>query len=255
MSRCGLLISSRSASPQRDDSKNIKQLCSIVMAARPYDPMTKKLRLNKGALGSIIERVRNRILCTYTLKVGRLTMKLLRAVLAIVIICVLAIPVEWSMGRDNTFLLQPPGAPDSHESLLWMLNQRESRQAISELPFVINESGSYFVTGTLTGTNGMDGITINADDVKLDLNGFALNGVPGSYNGVTVVPPKHNITIKNGVVRGWGGYGIQALGADDCAVAGVKAHANEGGGIRMGKNSLVKNCIAYANGSAASSDS
>ena len=112
---------------------------------------------------------------------------------------------------DGTDFMEPPGAPDSEESKQWMLNQREPRKAIPELPFTINEPGSWFLSGHLMGTNGQPGITIDSDDVKLDLCGFALNGVPGSAHGITVIgSERHNIVIRNGLIRGWEGMGIQA---------------------------------------------
>ena len=43
---------------------------------------------------------------------------------------------------------------------------------ISSLPFTIGNCGSYFLTSCLTGSPGSDGITVTADDVTIDLNGF-----------------------------------------------------------------------------------
>ena len=50
----------------------------------------------------------------------------------------------------------------------------EKRTPISSLPFMVTSSGSYYLTGNLTGTAGQAGIAITADHVTIDLNGFAL---------------------------------------------------------------------------------
>src|SRR3954469_21762838 len=73
--------------------------------------------------------------------------------------------------------LIPSGAPGP---TMKTLTQVEPRTPISSLPLVITNSGSYYLTANLTGIVGTNGITITADNVTIDLNGFALNGVPGS---------------------------------------------------------------------------
>ena len=83
---------------------------------------------------------------------------------------------------------------------------------INSLPFTIEACGQYFLTDCLTGVSGSNGIVIDADDVTLDLNGFALLGVPGSLDGVTVTGgARENVTVKDGIVRGWGEHGIDLL--------------------------------------------
>src|SRR3954471_10947563 len=104
--------------------------------------------------------------------------------------------------------LTPPGAP---APTMKTLDQIEPRTPISALPFTITQPGSYFVTGNLTGVAGQSGITINADNVTLDLGGFELVG-PGSgvTNGVRVVSGRTNATVRNGSVRGWLGSNVAA---------------------------------------------
>ena len=46
---------------------------------------------------------------------------------------------------------------------------------IIKLPLTINASGYYYLTGNLTYTGG-DGITVDADNVTIDLMGFVLTG-------------------------------------------------------------------------------
>src|SRR5205085_693571 len=61
--------------------------------------------------------------------------------------------------------LTPPGPP---APVMKTLQQIEPRTAISSLPFTITNSGSYYLTGNLTGTAGANrGITILTDHVTL----------------------------------------------------------------------------------------
>src|SRR4051812_10008933 len=59
--------------------------------------------------------------------------------------------------------------------------------------FVISQPGSYYLTGNITGAAGKHGISVQADDVTLDLNGFALiSGGSGTVRGVDVPTAKTN---------------------------------------------------------------
>ena len=80
----------------------------------------------------------------------------------------------------------------------------DGRVPIKGLPFTIDQCGSYFLTDCLTGQAGQNGITIDADDVTLDLNGFTLSGVPGSLDGIHVPPAGNhsNIFIFDGTIKG-----------------------------------------------------
>ncbi len=98
--------------------------------------------------------------------------------------------------------LTPPGAP---APTMKTLDQIEPRTPISTVPFSINTSGSYYLTGNLAvGTGGSNAITINADHVTLDLNGFTLSSTasPASGSGVFLSGPRTNVAIKNGNIRG-----------------------------------------------------
>jgi hypothetical protein len=66
--------------------------------------------------------------------------------------------------------------------------------------------GSYYLTTNLTATGvaGQHGITISADHVTLDLNGFSLIGVAGSGDGIRVPAARLNLVIYNGTVRNSG---------------------------------------------------
>ncbi len=114
--------------------------------------------------------------------------------------------------------------------------------------FKITQPGSYYLTANITGAVGKHGIEITASGVTLDLNGFDLNGVPGSFSGVNVtVDNLVNIAVVNGSVRAWGVGGIDLTSGRSCRVEGVLASRNTATGIRAGVGSTITNCSASFN--------
>ena len=147
--------------------------------------------------------------------------------------------------------LDPPGAPAPTQKTL---QEVEPRTPVQSLPsggtavHVISQPGSYYLTGNITGVSGDNGILIDASDVTLDLNGFALIGVPGSSHGIRVNAAQTNLTIRNGVVKAWGGSGIEASTAANSTVEDVHVSDNLiGFGITIGAHSIVKNCTSRDN--------
>jgi len=128
------------------------------------------------------------------------------------------------------------------------LAQIEPRTPISSLPFTITNSGSYFLTGLLTGQAGSSGIIVAANDVTLDLSGFALVGAVGSLRGIECTGTRSNLTVLHGSIRNWGGHGISAYANlyggkfKDLTLCG-----NGGNGLSGGSYSLVTDCLAYNN--------
>jgi hypothetical protein len=124
----------------------------------------------------------------------------------------------------------------------------EKRIPISSLPFTISASGSYYLSGNLTGVSGQDGITIKAGYVTIDLNGFALLGVSGSISGITATP-ESRVRIFNGSVKGWGKNGI------DCSVSShgifdhLRVSENSDTGLYAGAASTLSNITAESDGS------
>lgn len=180
-------------------------------------------------------------------------MKTYALMLVMAVVCGLVVLVPSTLAQGT---LTPPDEAFTTnmtpKASMKTLNQIEPRTPITSLPFEITNAGSYYVTANLTCTNNDNGITIDSDDVQLDLNGFALNGTPGTLHGVLVSGPlHHNISIRNGVVRGWEKCGINAFSAQDSLLANVKAYTNgyngEFAGMEIGDNSLVTGCGAYWN--------
>jgi len=79
--------------------------------------------------------------------------------------------------------------------------------AITSLPYVITSQGVYCLTGNLsTSMTSGNAITINANNVTIDLNGYKLGGL-GAGDGTQArgiyALQRKNITIKNGIIRGF----------------------------------------------------
>ena len=143
---------------------------------------------------------------------------------------------------------------------------------ITSLPVTINSSGFYYITKNLPCLAGTHGITIDVDNVTLDLMGFSLVGPGGAdfYDGI-YMHEKSNIEIRNGTIRNfprngiYGGYGVgnrinnlninnNSFGVyliDDISVTvtGCTTMENDNMGLYLGTSSIVKNNTAYKNGS------
>ena len=135
---------------------------------------------------------------------------------------------------------------DLDQALIFGPPIKDPRTPISSLPFTIDSCGSYFLTDCLTGTSGSDGITIDADDVTLDLNGFSLVGVAGSGDAVNVTGDRVNVHVFGGAIRGWDQAGFNGS-TDTCVVEGVRAFDNAFDGIVVGPGSCVRDSTCYGN--------
>jgi hypothetical protein len=77
--------------------------------------------------------------------------------------------------------------------------------SINSLPYTVTAPGYYYLTRNLT-YNGGTAITVDADNVTLDLMGFCLTG-PGTSNsffGILIKESRHKVEVRNGTVSGWG---------------------------------------------------
>ena len=115
--------------------------------------------------------------------------------------------------------------------------------------FVLSQPGSYYLIENLVGSQERNGISVRADGVTLDLNGFALLGeAAGTMRGVDVPMPCHGFALSNGTVMGWPGGGVMAAAAVMRA-QGLLLTGNIGAvGLTAGNGSLVQGCVASANG-------
>ncbi len=140
--------------------------------------------------------------------------------------------------------LTPPGAPGP---VMKTLSQVEPRTAITNLPFTINQPGSYYLTGNLSGNQG---ITIRTNNVTLDLMGFTLEGSSAFAGGISISGAK-NVVVRNGGVRdfyvGVGfsaakGSRVENLIIENNTIAGISLVSGSGTGLDTTDN-VIANCI------------
>lgn len=141
----------------------------------------------------------------------------------------------------------------------------------STFPLVINAPGSYRLKKNFTVPNeNTTAISITADNVTLDLNGYAItgptvcSGFPATCaptgTGIGVSSSSTNVTVLNGTIRGMGDSGILSAnriekvnavgnggtGMNASVVIDSLADSNGGQGISAGNS--VTNSTATANG-------
>jgi len=82
----------------------------------------------------------------------------------------------------------------------------ESLTGAADALYVIDQSGSYYLTQNLNGAGGKHGIRIAASHVDLHLGGFHLNGL-GDGTGIAplsaIVSDAQNVTVYDGSLNGW----------------------------------------------------
>lgn len=147
--------------------------------------------------------------------------------------------------------LTPPAGPVS--PTMKPLTEIEPRIAVNILPagvdavHLIDQPGSYYLTGNIDGAAGLHGIRIEASDVTLDLNGFHLQGVPGTDHGI-VVGSFRGVTIMGGTIAGFAMRGIDAANSRACLFDSIISRDNGDKGIAAGFDAVVQNCLASGNG-------
>ena len=123
---------------------------------------------------------------------------------------------------------------------------------VSSLPgdgtavFVINQPGSYCLGSNVVGVAGKNGIRIDADNVTLDLAGFAVLGVGNSLNGILINGHFH-IVIRNGSISGWSSHGLDGTNGALSRIEDLRTDANGGNGLVINSGSQVNNCVAAQN--------
>lgn len=134
------------------------------------------------------------------------------------------------------------------------LADAEPRRAVSSLPgsdtclHRIDRPGSYYLTGHLTGEADKNGIEITISNVTLDLMGFSLIGVAGTWDGIIVRPGVRNIVVVNGAIRDWSLGGVHAFEASNSRLRNLHAYRNRLEGLSIGIGSTVTECVAERNG-------
>jgi len=172
-----------------------------------------------------------------------------------VVIAVLVGVVPAAFAGDLT----PPGPPAPTMKTLQEVydkaDEAEARTPISSIPYTIDEPGSYYLTQNLgPAAPDTDGIVIAADNVTLDLNGFALIGpgrTPSSPEaGIYVSDPRFNIAVRNGTVRDWPDYGVKCDNAQNSIFQSLRCYNNRLTGLFVGEGCRVEGNTCHTNGSA-----
>jgi hypothetical protein len=147
--------------------------------------------------------------------------------------------------------LTPPGAPAPTFKTLQQVEPRVDVQTLPGDPmalYVITAPGSYYLTANVAGAPAMQGISIRASNVTLDLNGFAVIGAPGSLDGIAVMGPQNNVEIRTGNIEGWSGDGVDSsMLATECRFVNLRSSRNNGNGFNLGPCSVVTECQAATN--------
>ena len=134
-------------------------------------------------------------------------------------------------------------------------SNNDSRIVIYSLPFIAETAGSYVFAGNLTHTTTDPGscITVNADNVTIDLNGFSLIGSGQTAgcecHGIST-GGKSNIKILNGTISDFAGNGIYDLSPNTNGVniKNITTASNGGHGIFLnGKSHTISQSVAFNN--------
>lgn len=170
----------------------------------------------------------------------------------VVFVCALIILSQVSMAGS----LEPNAAPAPTMKTLSEIEPRIPIPAsdTQASTYHITQSGSYYLQGDRLCLGGTNGISVEANNVTIDLCGFSLIGNNGTLYGIYMFG-RSNVEIRNGTVRNFSiGIGEESTNGIGHRVIGVRAVSNTGSGIHLvGKGNEVRGCTASNNGTSASS--
>lgn len=192
------------------------------------------------------------------------TSRLLLTALSSAFASLLLAPASFAQGA-----LTPPGAP---APIFKTLDQIEARKplgnpnAVTTSTIVVSEPGSYVLVGPVAVASG-DGITINASNVNLDLNGFTISSSSASGDSIGIKlygdgSNIHNVSIRNGFISGTHtvnglngttsgegfGFGVSNLPAGATAASNIRVNDVSINGVRdsgiylYSASGVVSNC-------------
>lgn len=152
--------------------------------------------------------------------------------------------VLWLLAGLGVVLLS--AAPVLADDGFYVIGGRPSvGTRITSLPCTITSPGYYYLTGNLSYAGG-NAITVNNDNVTIDLMGFSLIGPSNSslYSGIYMNGRK-NVEVRNGTVSGWYlGVSEYSDAGSHHRMIGVRANGNTYGIYLHGIDHLIKGCIA-----------
>lgn len=121
---------------------------------------------------------------------------------------------------------------------------------LSELPETIDVPSHVTLAGALTIPAGSTahGVTVNADNVTIDLAGQVLDGGNAGQDGIFVSGSRAGIVIRDGTIRNWGRNAINTSAATSVAVERVLVRNCTSDGILVGSITAVRDCESTSNG-------
>jgi hypothetical protein len=121
---------------------------------------------------------------------------------------------------------------------------------ISYVPYTITSPGFYYLAQNLTlAPVNASAITVQADDVTLDLMGFSLSGTGKTIDGIVLSGVRSNVEIRNGSLRNFSAKGIYALDSRGIRVISLRVGDTAATGIELGgTNHLVMDCSVKSAG-------
>jgi hypothetical protein len=137
------------------------------------------------------------------------------------------------------------------------LNEVEPRVPIhaSDLPLTITQPNSYYLVEDINFTDTANhAITIECNNVTIDLMGFTLKGPDSGTTSGIYMNGRSNVEICNGTVRDFGRAGIYEAGSigENHRIIAVRSLSNGLYGIFLyGSDNLIKGCTASDNGTSA----
>jgi len=123
---------------------------------------------------------------------------------------------------------------------------------IGKLPYVITMPGQYTLSKSIVMTTSNDGITINADNVTLDMAGNGITAFATAPANVGINIGDHTgVKVMNGFITGFANNGIKAGNTQNLSVTNMDIFSNNGDGIYLSSTNSsctkITDCTVHNN--------